>query len=250
MPLQRPVPALLSLSLAGVVDQVRLCSDLVTSRSYRIVTEPGAGDAAERRAGQYIDRVVEGLRAHLFSLVPWCHYQALVDLFMAWLTKAVHQSKAIYRRSNSPPETVHHAHVLVRFVHLVVHPRLRMLDLSALPKVLRDALYRQLSHLTGLQRLHLGSGSGEALRQHGFTALRSLGSLASLSLGSDCTNDTLAVVGQVRGLGPSSAPTCPELLGAEAPGHLLQRWGDGAGDLLAPSLQAAGGAQSVPGAEP
>ena len=46
---------------------------------------------------------------------------------------------------------MHHAHVLVRFVHLVVHPRTRSIDLSTLPKVLRDALYKQLGHLTGLQ---------------------------------------------------------------------------------------------------
>ena len=31
-------------------------------------------------------------------------------------------------------------------------------------QVLRDSLYRQLGQLTGLQRLHLGSGSGEAVR--------------------------------------------------------------------------------------
>jgi len=198
MPCRRNVPPLLELSLGSVVRYISNCSALVTAHSYWLSTHHLANDsgAAERRANTYIDKAVEGLRAHLFSLVPWHHYQALVDLFMAWLTQAVHQSKAIYRRSNSPPETVHHAHVLVRFVHLVVHPRLRCLDLSTLPKVLRDTLYRQLGHLTGLQKLHLGSGSGEAVRQRGFISLRCLTSLTSLSLGSDCTNDTLAVVGQ------------------------------------------------------
>ena len=123
-----------------MVRYISNCSALVTAHSYWLSTHHLANDssAAERRANTYIDKAVEGLRAHLFSLVPWHHYQALVDLFMAWLTQAVHQSKAIYRRSNSPPETVHHAHVLVRFVHLVVHPRLRCLDLSTLPKVLED----------------------------------------------------------------------------------------------------------------
>ena len=138
MPCRRNVPSLLELSLSSVVRYISNCSALVTAHSYWLSTHHLANDsgAAERRANAYIDKAVEGLRAHLFSLVPWHHYQALVDLFMAWLTQAVHQSKAIYRRSNSPPETVHHAHVLVRFVHLVVHPRLRCLDLSTLPKVL------------------------------------------------------------------------------------------------------------------
>ena len=178
-----------------MVRYISNCSALVTAHSYWLSTHHLANDsgAAERRANTYIDKAVEGLRAHLFSLVPWHHYQALVDLFMAWLTQAVHQSKAIYRRSNSPPETVHHAHVLVRFVHLVVHPRLRCLDLSTLPKVLedtnpkinltypqvlRDTLYRQLGHLTGLQKLHLGSGSGEAVM---IDAKRKEGSFENLS---------------------------------------------------------------------
>ena len=40
----------------------------------------------------------------------------------------------------------------------------RLINLTfPLPKVLRDTLYRQLGHLTGLQKLHLGSGSGEAV---------------------------------------------------------------------------------------
>jgi hypothetical protein len=199
MPSRRPVPPLLQLSLGGVVRFIGDCSGLVTARSYWLASHLAPGDgaeAAERRAAVYIEQAVEWLRSHLFGQVAWHHYQALVDLFMAWLTQAVHQTKAIYRRSNSPPETVHHAHVLVQFVHLVVHPRVRSLDLSTLPKVLRDALYRQLGRLSGLQRLHLGSGSGEAARQRGFTALRSLTALLSLSLGSDCTNDTLAVIGQ------------------------------------------------------
>jgi len=190
------VPPLLDLALDGVVAYISTCTSMVTAHSYWLAAHGGETPAAERRAGGYIDKAVEGLRAQLISVVPWNHYQALVDLFMVWLTQAVHQSKAIYRRSNSPPETVHHAHVLVRFVHLVVHPRLRSIDLSTLPKVLRDALYKQLGHLTGLKHLHLGSGSGEAARQRGFLSLRHLTSLTSLTLGSDCTNDTLAVVGQ------------------------------------------------------
>lgn len=198
MPSHRPVPALLQLALQALVQHISDCSTIVTQRSYWLATHPLQGDTAgaERRAGIYIDRVVDWLRGQLFSHVPWYHYQTLVELFISWLTAAVHQSKAIYRRSNSPPETVHHAHVLVRFVHLVVHPRVRALDLSSLPKVLRDSLYRQLGQLTGLQRLHLGSGSGEAVRQRGLLALRSLTQLSSLSLASDCTNDTLAVIGQ------------------------------------------------------
>ena len=137
MPCRRNVPSLIELSLGSVVRYISNCSAIVTAHSYWLSTHHLANDngAAERRSNAYIDKAVEGLRAHLFSLVPWHHYQALVDLYMAWLTQAVHQSKAIYRRSNSPPETVHHAHVLVRFVHLVVHPRLRSLDLSTLPKV-------------------------------------------------------------------------------------------------------------------
>ena len=41
---------------------------------------------------------------------------------------------------------------------------MKLMYSSSLLQVLRDSLYRQLGQLTGLQRLHLGSGSGEAVR--------------------------------------------------------------------------------------
>ena len=42
-------------------------------RSYWLATHPLQGDTAgaERRAGLYIDRVVDWLRGQLFSHVPW-----------------------------------------------------------------------------------------------------------------------------------------------------------------------------------
>lgn len=199
MPTKKKVGTLLDLSLTGVIGFIETCTESVTQKSYWISTHPpvsGNLDYAEKRAGDYIDKAVDWLRTYLFTSVPWYHYQGLVDLFITWLTKAVHLSKAIFRRSNSPPESVHHAHVLVRFIHLVIHPRVKSLDLSTMPKVLRDALYRQLDHMSGLEVLNLGSGNGESSRQNSFLSLARLINLTSLSLVSDCQNETLAIIGQ------------------------------------------------------
>jgi len=199
MPCKRKVRTLLDISLDGVVGFIESCTEAVTRRSYWISTHPpvsGSLEYAEKRAGDYIDKAVEWLRTYLFTSVPWYHHQSMVDKFIAWLTKAVHLSKAILRRSNSPPESVHHAHVLVRCIHIIIHPRVKNLDLSAMPKVLRDALYKKLDRLTGLEVLNLGSGNGESSRLSSFLCLRHLTHLTSLTLVSDCQNETLAIIGQ------------------------------------------------------
>ena len=126
---------------------------------------------------------------------------------MTWLTQAVHLSKAAVRRSNSPPESVHRVHVLVRFVNLLIHPRVRVMDLATMPKVLKDCIYRHLDQMTGLEILGLGSGNGEAIRHNSFKSLKRLVQLSSLTLRSDCQNETLALIGQ----------NCPQLRHLDCP---------------------------------
>ena len=70
-----------------------------------------------------------------------------------------------------------------------------------MPKVLKDCIYRHLDMLTGLESLSLGSGNGESIRLNSFKSLKKLTSLSSLSLKSDCQNETLALLGQ----------NCPQL---------------------------------------
>ena len=42
----------------------------------------------------------------------------------------------------SSPQSIHEIQVIVRFLRLAVHPRIKALDLSTMPKMLRDCLYR------------------------------------------------------------------------------------------------------------
>ena len=120
----------------------------------------------------------------------------LVDRILSWLTEAVHVSKAVVRRSNSPPESVHHVLVLVKFVNLVIHPRVKVIDLSSMPKTLKDCIYKGLDKMTGLESLSLGSGNGESVRLQCFKSFRRLTSLTHLTLRSDCQNESLALISQ------------------------------------------------------
>jgi len=200
MPRHKPVPQLLDISLNGICDFIDKKSQVVARKSYFMSQRSLPGEMgleqAEKRGGEFVDSFVQWLQTLLFTSVPWYHYQSLVDVFLCWLTKAVQQSKAIYRRSNSSPECIHKVHVLVRFVHLVVHPRVRTLDFSKLPKILRDALYKKLDALTGLEILNLGSGNGESGRKRSFMNIKTLANLQSLTLVNDCQNETLALIAQ------------------------------------------------------
>ncbi|XP_023336237.1 uncharacterized protein LOC111707369 [Eurytemora carolleeae] len=150
MPRHKQVSSLKSVSLGGVCDYVDRYSRGVVRTSYNISLRPEEG---EKCAVQWVDSQVEWLQNHLFSHTAWYQFQDLVDILISWLSKAVLHSKAIFRRSNSPPESFHQIHTLVRFVQLIIHPGVKSLDLSILPKMLRDALYKKLDRLTGLEHL-------------------------------------------------------------------------------------------------
>ena len=75
------------------------------------------------------------------------------------------------------------------------------MDLSTMPKVLKDCIYRHLDMMIGLEYLGLGSGNGESIRLNSFKSLKKLTNMSSLSLKSDCQNETLALLGQ----------NCPQL---------------------------------------
>lgn len=172
---------------------ISVYSEMVNKTSYRMST---VNNAPDHIVLMFIDSRVEWLKKFLYSEIPWYHYQSLVDRVTTWLTKAVHMSKAVVRRSNSPPESLHHVHVLVRFINLLISGRVSVMDLASMPKVLKDCVYRHLDKLTGLERLSLGSGNGENIRQQSFLSLRMLTQLTHLTLQSDCQNESLAIIGQ------------------------------------------------------
>jgi len=193
MPRKKKVPSLVVATLGGVENYVDLFSAGVVRKSYLLSLRTDEG--GEKFAVQWVDKQVVWLQTFLFSHTPWYQFQALVDILVSWLSQAVLNSKAIFRRSNSPPESFHQIHTLVRFVQLIVHSRVKSLDLSILPKMLRDALYKKLDRLTGLQNLGLGSGQGESARKSSFLAIKHLVHLTSLSL-LDCQNESLSLIGQ------------------------------------------------------
>merc|ERR1740128_6590 len=114
---------------------IAMYSEQLTQTSYKMSSDSSVSDA---RVQQFVDSRVNMIKNHVFSAVPWYRYQGLVERLIAWLTQAVHLSKAAVRRSNSPPESVHKVHVLVRFVSIIIHPRVKSMDLSTMPKVLKD----------------------------------------------------------------------------------------------------------------
>ena len=65
---------------------------------------------------------------------------------------SAHVQSSCQKIQLSTKESVHHVIVLVRFVSLLIHPRVKTMDLSTMPKALKDVIYRQ------LELLNLGAG--------------------------------------------------------------------------------------------
>jgi len=194
MPRRKQVPNLVELTIYGVRNYVDIYSKGVVKHSYNISLRQECG--GDKHASQWVDTQVDWLQNLIFSHTPWYQFQMLVDNITQWLSQAVLNSKAIFRRSNSPPESFHQIHTIVRFVNLIIHEKVKSLDLSKLPKMLRDALYKKLDKFSGLQVLCMGSGNGESARKRSFHSIKYLCNLTSLSLTNDCQNDSLAVIGQ------------------------------------------------------
>ena len=217
MPKHRKVKLLSDISMTGVVRLISSYSDMVSNTSYLMSNNTTVH--SDVKIQEFIDSRIDWIKTfvftgkllnnsncqlHLylpFAAIPWYYYQLMVERLVSWLTQAVQTSKAVVRRSNSPPESVHHVHVLVRFVHLLIHPRVKHIDLSSLPKVIKDCIYRQLDKMIGLEILNLGSGNGETIRQNSFKSFKKLVNMTKLTIKSDCQNDTLSIVGQ----------NCPQL---------------------------------------
>ncbi len=197
MPPRKSVPSLLSLSLGSAGALVIEHAKRVSADSYLVATSLGEEDCdlqmAERRASDMMDANVEAMEKVLRSHTPASLRQKLADAVLRALSAAVQGSKALYRKMNaSSPESVHEMHVIVRYVKLVAGEEVSTLDLSKLPKMLRDELCRHLERMKGLRFLNLGPSSGRLSM-----SLRSLNLLSTVVLpGGDARNDTLAVVGQ------------------------------------------------------
>jgi len=195
MPERKQVQSLVELTIEGVGNYVDMYSKGVVKQSYKMSLRSNL-EASDKHASQWVDTQVEWLQNLLFSHTPWYKFQVLVDALSSWLSQAVLNSKAIFRRSNSPPESFHQIHTIVRFVNLIIHDKVICLDLSKLPKMLRDLLYKKLDKLSGLQVLSMGSGNGESARKRSFHSIKHLRNLTRLSLTNDCQNESLAVIGQ------------------------------------------------------
>jgi len=194
MPRRKEVKPLLTMSIDGICNYVDLFSRGVVKKSYKMSLS--CDDGGDSSVMVWVDEQVNWLQNQLFSHTSLQQFQTLLNALVHWLSKAVLQSKAIFRRSNAPPESFHQIHTMVRFVRLIIDQRVRCLDLSVLPKILWDIVYKNLDQLTGLQVLSLGSGNGETSRKLSFLSIKSLVNLTSLSLVNDCQNESLAVIGQ------------------------------------------------------
>ena len=89
---------------------------------------------------------------------------------------------------------------IVKFCNLLVHPMRRVLDLAAVPQMIRTRLYGSLRRFEGLHTLILGSGSGgwvpEAYADKFITALPHFDRLQKFSLKYDCTEIVLKALSE------------------------------------------------------
>lgn len=143
---------------------------------------------------------IERLNDALYANVPWYLYDRMSQVVLETVQELIIETRAYFDHCLPISIFVARMNVVVKMTLVAIHPQLKSIDFSAWPKVMRNVLYQNLSKMTGLENLNLGSGSGgwetSDIEKSILCGVVQMKNLTSLCLCFDCTDHILSVVGQ------------------------------------------------------
>lgn len=143
---------------------------------------------------------LERLNGVLYANVPWYLFDKMSQVVLETVQELIIETRAYFDHCLPISIFVARMNVVVKMTLVAIHPQLRSIDFSSWPKVMRNVLYQNLSKMTGLEVLNLGSGSGgwetSDIEKSILSGVVQMKNLVSLCLCFDCTDHILSVVGQ------------------------------------------------------
>ncbi|XP_044752475.1 uncharacterized protein LOC123312224 isoform X1 [Coccinella septempunctata] len=190
MPKYRQVTCLQTLALRSVGNMVTFLAPKMVAE-FKLIND-------SQQIPQLLQIKLDFLNDHLVSHVPFY----LIDKMAVEVLKAVKSlidetKKSYYARTNMSKFLIE-MNVVVNLTEVVLNSRLREIDFSKWPKIMRYVLYKNLYKMTGLEVLNLGSClEGWKSYEHDRNILHgisNMGNLRFLCLCFDCTDQIIQVL--------------------------------------------------------
>lgn len=152
MPKHRDVPSLQDLSLTGVGSLVVHLAPRIVART-RIHKEP-------QKTLSSLQESLDWVNSLLSSNVPFYLYDKMAVEVLKAVKALIERTKKTYYPHTSMANFLTEMNVVVSLTEVVLNPKLKNIDFSEWPKIMRYVLYKKLPNLRGLENLNLGSCSG------------------------------------------------------------------------------------------
>ncbi|XP_008193850.1 uncharacterized protein LOC662936 isoform X1 [Tribolium castaneum] len=191
MPKHRHVPTLQTLSLRGVGSLVvSLSSPIVTKLQY--YHDP-------QKIVSVLYSCLDCLNELLASSVPYYLYEKMAREVLNAVKGLIEKTKKTYYPHTNMSAFLTEMNVVVSLTEVVLNPLLKQIDFTEWPKIMRYVLYKNLSKMTGLEVLNLGSSTGgwrtSDYDKYIVEGISGMKHLRSLCLCFDCTDQVIQVVG-------------------------------------------------------
>lgn len=187
----------------GALQELALKSirQVVLTMGQRVIHSVADSPHESPEAGMAVlQNSIERLNEALFANVPWYLFDKMSQVVLETVQELIIETRAYFDHCLPISIFVARMNVVVKMTLVAIHPQLKSIDFSAWPKVMRNVLYQNLSKMTGLEILNLGSGSGgwetSDIEKSILCGVVQMKNLVSLCLCFDCTDHILSVVGQ------------------------------------------------------
>ncbi|XP_022920566.1 uncharacterized protein [Onthophagus taurus] len=189
MPCHKEVPTLETLCLGAVGSVVVALAPSILS-SINVYCEPQA------TLQKQLDKLATVLSTH----VPFYLHDAMSVEVLNSVKALIEKTKKSYFPHISMNAFMTEMNVVVSLTEVVLNHRLRHIDFSLWPKIMRYVLYKNLYKLSGMEVLNLGSCTGGwRTSDHDRFILQGIGNmknLKSLCLCFDCTDGVIQIIGE------------------------------------------------------
>uniref|UniRef100_A0A1B6L9K3 Uncharacterized protein n=1 Tax=Graphocephala atropunctata TaxID=36148 RepID=A0A1B6L9K3_9HEMI len=193
MPQKHQPDRLEQLSLKAVGEWVKLVGRGLVQPVYIVSQrDPNQGQL-------FLQRTVGLVRETLYASIPWYFYDKMAVQMLTSVGELINETKSGYNNYIPMAVFLNKMKVVVSLTEVVLHPQLKQLNVFVWPKIMRHVLNTNLSKLTGLEELNLGSGSAgwdtTEAEKYILSGVQWMSNLTTFCLCFDCTNSIINVLG-------------------------------------------------------
>ncbi|XP_066159091.1 F-box/LRR-repeat protein 2-like isoform X1 [Euwallacea fornicatus] len=147
-----------------------------------------------------VQKSIDRLNETLVSYVPYYLYESMAVEVLQAVRALIEKTKKHYYPRVSMSKYWTEMNIVVSLTEVVLNSRLRSVDFSQWPKIMRYVLYKNLEKMSGLENLNLGSCTGDCktmeLDKSILCGIRNMKNLRSICLCFDCSDVIIQTISE------------------------------------------------------